>query len=480
MSRRRVLRQASVAGTLAGAGLLGVSSADDHHDDDPEYRSDRWYEREQSNYARTKEAPQEQASDPSFQRRWNEQTTSNELEYRQRMREETEWNYSGNSCRRWTTLCVGDPFLYPEDEPLWSGDSFYEDTGQVQRVAFYDSGLDQDEGGARLNGRVWAPIDAEPGDQLPGVVITDGSIQATETYYWWAAQSLVSQGYVVMTYDPRGQGRSDNETPDGTEGGNFESSVFVTNQVDAIDHFRSTPDDPYPHNTDDVARADDDVAPVIDYNPFHEFLDRDRIGIAGHSLGAYGASIVQGMAWPEMAKGEENPVDVAVAWDNLSAAGRELAGRTVTPRVPTMGQSADYGIAPTPHTSPPDPEANNDGFNSWRDAGVPTYQVNVRGGTHMEWSLVPTLPATSWESWGNEMAEHFTVAWFDFWLKERGEPGYEDAEFRLLQEDPWTDRMSFYYTSARYFPEHRHRDTWDRGQSSPERWHRCEDIRDGC
>lgn len=57
VSRRRVLRRASAAGTLTGAGLLGVGSANDHHDD-PEYPSDRWYEREQSNFARTKEAPQ--------------------------------------------------------------------------------------------------------------------------------------------------------------------------------------------------------------------------------------------------------------------------------------------------------------------------------------------------------------------------------------------------------------------------------------
>lgn len=383
-----------------------------------------------------------------------------------------------------------------EGESLWDGHPFYDEVGDVRRVAFYDSGLDQDEGGARLSGRVWKPKAAEPGDDLPGVVITNGSIQAPETLYWWFAHTLVAAGYVVMTYDPRGQGRSDNETPGGTEGGNFESSVFVTNQVDAIDLFRSTPEDPYQHNTEDVARADDDVAPVVDHNPFWAYLDRDRLGIAGHSLGASGVSVVQGMEWPETAKGEENPVDVAVAWDNHSAAGEELAGRTVAPRVPTMGQSADY-FAGVPKTSPPDPAAKLGGFRSWRDAGVPAYQVNVRGGTHFEWSLVPTFPATSWEGWGNELADHYSLAWFDFWLTERGDgPGegsppdhaavsdgedpVEDAESRLLESDPWHDRLSFYYTSARYFPSADRRDAWPAGGDDPAGWHVCEDLADGC
>jgi hypothetical protein len=379
---------------------------------------------------------------------------------------------------------------------LWDGHPFYEEVGDVRRVAFYDSGLDRDEGGARLSGRVWKPTDAEPGEVLPGVVITNGSIQAPETLYWWFAHTLVAAGYVVMTYDPRGQGRSDNETPGGTEGGNFESSVFVTNQVDAIDHFRSTPEDPYQHNTAGVARPDDDVAPVVDYNPFWEYLDRDRLGIAGHSLGAAGVSVVQGMEWPEMAKGESNPVDVAVAWDNQSAAGEELAGRTVTPRVPTMGQSADY-FAGVPKTSPPDPGAKLGGFRSWRAARVPSYQVNVRGGTHFEWSLVPTFPATSWEAWGNELADHYSLAWFDFWLRERdGGPGsgqppddaavsagddpVADAERRLLAADPWHDRLSFYYTSARYFPSADQRDAWPAEEDDPDGWHVCEDLAAGC
>lgn len=479
MSRRGVLRIAGTAGALGATGLVGTASANDHHDDDPEYPSRAWYEREQSNYARTREEPVRQSKDPAFVARWREQSAFNDVESRRQQVEEPEWNRGGNACRRFTNQCTGDPFLYPAEEPVWAGDSFYREVGEVRRVAFYDSGLDRDEGGARLSGRVWAPVDSEPGAELPGVVVTNGSVQAPETLYWWFAQTLVENGYVVLTYDPRGQGRSDNETPDGTEGGNFEDSVFVTNQVDAIDHFRSTPGDPYQHNTDDVARSDDDVAPTIDHNPFWDRLDRDRIGIAGHSLGARGVSVVQGMDWPAMAKGDENPVDAAVAWDNLSGTDTDLAGRSVTPRVPTMGQAADYGLVPTQKTEPPDPEANNDGFHDWYDAGVPVYQFTIRGGTHYEWSRLPNFPATRWEGWGNEMADHFTLAWFDYWLKESGEPGHADAEDRLLQASPWHDRLSFYYTSKRFFPPASQRTAWRNGGGSTRNWHDCQDLRDG-
>ena len=95
-----------------------------------------------------------------------------------------------------------------------------------------------DEGCARISGRVWAPR-ISTGQRLPAVVIENGSIQAPETAYWWAAQLLVRAGYVVMTFDPRGQGRSDLQTPNLGQSGNINANVFVTGLVNAIDFFRS-------------------------------------------------------------------------------------------------------------------------------------------------------------------------------------------------------------------------------------------------
>jgi hypothetical protein len=471
LSRRGVLRSAGAA--AAGVvTMAGTASAATNGSDDPAYPSAAWFEREARNYAKTREAPQEQAENPSFQQQWQTQSARNTASLRRRTAEEPGWSSEGNLCKEYAEQCAGDPFSYAAGTTY--GDRHTYDGIERRRVAFHDSGLGSDAGGARLSGWVWAPADSEPGDDLPGIVITNGSVQASQTLYWWFADTLVRNGYVVLTYDPRGQGRSDTRTPDETQGSNANPSVFVTNQVDAIDLFRSTPAEPYPHNP--VAPAER-PAPIADHNPFHDRLDRSRLGIVGHSLGATGVSVVQGIPgaeWPG-AIDDGNPVDAAVAWDNLAdpdaqlagTSGTTLAGYGVTPRVPTMGQSGDYYLTPSPKTEPPNEDAKTGGFAAWRDAGVDTYQVNVRGGTHYEWSLLPTFPATSWAS-GNELADHYSLAWLDRYLKRPDEPGYLTADRRLLTDDAWRDRLSFYYRSARAFTT--------RSQEVRD----CPDIKQGC
>ena len=445
---RRVRRGAAAA--VALLSVLALAAPAFGQTADPAYPSPEWFQREAENFAMVSQAPLEQAADPEFQQRWHEQMQANFLHYMQRRYVEMTWPWdsTGNLCAHWAGPCTGDPFRYPGVDP------FYENEGTVEEVVYFDSE------GALLSGRVWAPKGAQPGDELPGVVIETGSVQAPETLYWWFAQSLVRNGYVVMTYDVRGQGRSDNRNEAGEPGSNFDSSVFASNLVDSIELFLSTPDSQYPNG---FSR---DGVELTTHNPFFELLDHERLGIVGHSLGATGVSVVQGMdPWPGRVLGS-NPVDVAVAWDNLSASG-SLAGYSVVPRVPTMGQSGDYYLTPTPYTSPPDPQSKNAGFNRWNAENVPTYQVNVRGGSHYEWSLLPGFPTTSWD-WGNPMADHYTVAWLDRWLKAPGEIGYDTADARLLSDADWTDRMSFYFPSARSYP------------SRDGAMQECADIKEGC
>jgi dienelactone hydrolase len=408
---------------------------------------------ESANYARTLQAPQQQLADPAFTARWQEQSAANIAEFTA-LGPARALATTGNLCREWAEQCTGDPFRYPGADPFY-------DSADVEPVTFLD------RGGAQLFGRVWAPKGAT--GPLPGVVVINGSVQAPETLYWWAAQALVEAGYVVMTFDPRGQGRSDNSTPGGEPGSNANPDVFATNLVDAIDFFLSTPAAPYEGNVAEDARE------VTAVNPLHAVVDPDRLGAVGHSLGARGVSVVQGaQPWP--GTGDDNPIDVVVAWDNLAlsdgAAGDGLAGIPLVPRVPAMGQAGDYFLTPTPYTSPPDPDDKRGGFLTWVDAGLPSYQLVVEGGTHYEWSLLPTFPATAWEpggdgGWGNPLARHFTVAWLDRWLKAAGEPGFADADARLLDVDArpesddlqggdgtasWCERLSFHFTSSYRFP----------------------------
>lgn len=481
----------------------------------PTFPSPEWTQREATNYAMVLQAPIEEVSNPAFAVPWAQQSVANALSFNLRILTDPSWLLASTPitnalvaaattptaaalvvqnaitqiqsnpanaiklslntpltplCTSWVGPCSGDPFRYP------GTDSFYTNEADVYPVVFYDDGC------ARLSGRVWAPKGSHAGSKLPAVVIENGSVQAPEPLYWWMAQLLVRNGYAVMTFDPRGQGRSDQQTPTGGQGSNIDSSVFWTGFVNAIDFFRSSAVAPYPHN---LTCAGTYPTPVAAYNPIIDRIDMNRLGIAGHSLGARGVSIVQGYGapgadpWPGKMD-SSNPVKVAVAWDSLSAPSTDGSGPKFGIRVPSMGQTADYGLAPTPNTSSPDPEGKKGAYAAWKKAGVPVFQFTIRGGTHFEWSQIPGFPATSWcpkvenkrcvGGWGNPMAQHYSLAWFDRWLKRSDEVGYSSADARLLDDDgpQGRNKMSFYYRSARSF-------TARDGKA-----HVCEDIRAGC
>ena len=204
-------------------------------------------------------------------------------------------------------------------------------------------------------------------------MITNGSVQAPEQLYWGQAATLAKHGYVVLTYDPQGQGRSDTfgEGADLLDGvPSQEGRPFYDGTEDALDFALSTaakPYDPRPSctsGTDHSAKQDRRVAAGLNaaYNPLADLVDPSRVGIAGHSLGAAAVSYV----------GQLDPrVDAIAAWDNLRApvsAARPAprAPRRAPPNLPitkpALGISNDYGIAPTPNLSDPDPEAATAGL----------------------------------------------------------------------------------------------------------------------
>lgn len=432
--------------------------------------SAEWTQCEAQNFAKTLEAPAQQTADVNFMQRWAAQSAANFAEFALRTATDPLWNSAGNICATWGNNCAGDPFRYP------GVDDFYNTVGEVTPINFYD------KEGARLNGRVWAPKNPPAGKTYPTIIIVNGSVQAPEPLYWWAAQLLVKNGYLVMTFDPRAQGRSDTLTPDGENGSNANPVVFRRNLIDAIDFFYSSPTELYPHNLAGTPGpdADGNAAATTAFNPIHELLDRERLGIAGHSLGATGVSVVQGESDWQGTMHSSNPVKVMVAWDNL-ALGASLDGINVVPRVPSMGQSGDYFLAPTPYTEPPT-ENKNGGFDLWRDTGVDTFQINIQGATHFAWSQIHQFPASSWEGgkiieadgsdngngWANPIAQYYTLAWFDRYLKLPSEPGYDDADERLLNDSIFRERFSWYFPSKRAF------------KNREGTMQSCEDIALGC
>ncbi|HEY1595199.1 MAG TPA: hypothetical protein VGF74_07375 [Thermoleophilaceae bacterium] len=375
--------------------------------------------------------------------------------------------------------CAGDTRLYD-----WQTNGY----GIVQPVLFTA------RNGATLSGHVWATKSGPA--KRPGIVITNGSVQADEQLYWYAAQALAKDGYVVLTFDPQGQGQSDTvgEAPDRGEGtpAQTDGRPFFDGTEDAIDFFLSNPSHPYEpvpscySGTSHAAKQTRRAAAGLDaaYNPFWKLLDPSRLGIAGHSYGAAGVSYI----------GQWDPrVKAIVAWDNLakpdpnastgaSGGGPEEKGcvdssqRTVPPVTkPALGMSADYFIPPEPNTSQPDPLAKSTESLAYSKLGVDTGEIIIRGGTHYDFSFIPN-PGFTASLRGADEITWYTTAWFDRYVK-----GDQNAVKRLLTDrwrhdaaegavDPTGDpnMFSFYYRSR-----------LDIGLPGGGRFD-CENLRAGC
>jgi dienelactone hydrolase len=261
--------------------------------------------------------------------------------------------------------------------------------GDVTRVAF------KALNGATLRGYVFEPPASvpKPAGGYPGVVITDGSVQAYQNLYFWAGEDLAASGYVAMVYDVQGQGDSNalgDDCPGTCSGVPFQQNYnFYQGAEDSLAFFLS-PDNPASAN-----------------------LDADRVGLAGHSLGAAAVSQV-GQC--------DKRVKAIVAWDNLGAPSN-CNGATIPAEhrsdtllhTPALGLSNDYGFWTQPTETPPNPEAKQNGFKLLAAAGVDSAEIVLRGATHLEYSYIPVvLPASRL---GERMASYYTVAWFDRYLK---------------------------------------------------------------
>ncbi len=357
--------------------------------------------------------------------------------------------------------------------------------------------------GATLSGRVWATV-AGP-VKRPGVVITNGSVQADEQMYWYAAQTLAKDGYVVLTFDPQGQGQSDTlgQAPDEQEGVPAQSDgrPFYDGTEDALNFFLSTPKHPYQpapsceSGTSHAAKQSERVAQGFDaaYDPYWKLLRPSQIGLAGHSYGAAGVSYVA--QW-------DSRVKAVVAWDNLGGPGPEAgsipsqqggsppssstigekpcpadpANRTTVPITkPGLGMSADYGLPPAPNTGLPEPHAKSTESLAYSQAGVDSGEIIIRGGSHLDFSFIPNQ-AFGASLRGPDEVAWYTSAWFDKYVKHQA-----SADKRLLsdrwREDPAEaaidanhdgNAFSFYYLS-RLDIHLRSGQAFD-----------CEDLREGC
>ncbi|HEX4857341.1 MAG TPA: hypothetical protein VFV28_11045 [Limnobacter sp.] len=449
--------------------------------DDAAVYSAAWMECEARSYSLIRKGLEESLANPTLQRASLEQAARQSGDFLLQVLDDPSRLNTLLSPSSLAMLAVmGDPFRHPQSAGP-NGRRFYEEEAEVQPVLFFDRTC------ARLQGQVWQPRSRLPGQTLPAVVINNGSVIGTQHMYFWAAQALVRAGYMVMTFDHRSQGRSDAIAPDGSVGSNLDPSVFWLNLVDAIDFLRSGPSRPHP-----LQQRCAGTSATTAFNPFHATLDPDRLGAVGHSFGAAGVTFAQSYGapgadhWPGLLD-TENPIKAIVAWDalghpnspinanggalfrslgNLAGPTYNLTGTAypaIVPRVPALDLPTDFGALSAPHLLGEQKDHFMPAFKLWRTSGLSTMVVVPHASTHTQYSQNPFIPASSWcgdpsveacnTGWVIPMATHYTVAWFDRWLKQAGEPGYRTADSRLLDNGnslTGAVNMSWHYLSARH------------------------------
>ena len=222
----------------------------------------------------------------------------------------------------------GDPFRAPH---RWA-----DKRGRYEQTTYTD------RDGTTWPAALFGPRDVG-GGPYPGVLLVCHACfplpLTTENIalWYWAAETLAEAGYVVMY---------------AAVGGN---SVPRTTRRDRLLHGDST---------SPTSRGE--------FNPWHARLDRNRLGIVGHS-GAAGVALNVGNSDPRY--------DAIVAWDPAASATLP----DVMPRIPTMFQVADYtlreGPVPTAEKPVPAPGSKYTFFDTFRAAGVDVMQV-APGGIH--------------------------------------------------------------------------------------------------
>lgn len=354
--------------------------------------------------------------------------------------------------------------------------------------------------GALLSGHVWATRKGPP--KRPLVVVTSGGANATEAEYWWAAQTLAKAGYVVVTWDPQGQGASQalGVGPDRLAGvpGQLTGMPFFDGTQDAIDFGLSAPGRPYcprpsRSGTSHCGMQQTQAAggTATPFSPMWELVDPSvKVGLAGHSRGAFAVS------WVGQA---DDRVGAVVAWDSLCdptlppaslldlavleaalrsqavPSGCLLGGQppAPAPRVPSLGIAGDYLFDPVPFAQPPDRMLKARASQAFSAAGVDTGQIVIRGGTHAEFAGKPRAKATLR---GLDLTAWYTTAWFDRYLK--GDP---TADSRLLTTRWQHDRIGAGVDPDRdgnLFSEN-YASRLDLTLFDGRRW-TCEDLHAGC
>jgi hypothetical protein len=271
--------------------------------------------------------------------------------------------------------------------------------------------------GHTFTGDVFAPNSAHLGGQRPTAIVMHG-IDANPCSIRWIDRYLAGRGWVVIDAYRR-------PTLPRNGAAHANAALQTTLHMNAI---RSA-----------VAFL---RGPA---NPFAARVNRARLVLIGHSLGANAETVLQSQI-PN--------VQAFVALDNLKRYGANDPGSALIcqgtpsqqalPRVPALGFASDMPCLDTPSNT--DPDLKLEGYDWWREYKQPAMELVLRGFHHTDFSDGGTNAQL-------KIVAHYMFAWI-----ERYQLGVAAAQATLLDKHPFSptqpidDLLSTEFHSAVFMP----------------------------
>ena len=273
------------------------------------------------------------------------------------------------------------------------------------------------------------------GAKLPGGVFSDGFLSRQDHYYWFAMR-MAREGFVMMTYDPAGQGESEGNAIDLFDFANqngsslspsSESCQFQGACRDLQDMLRWFVGAPVTSVVASLVDKDFRLAarrnPETENapNPTLTILDTTKVGVAGNSMGAL-STLNYLLGLGNGAGIDGKPLPQIAAAVVMSGAGPTRI------TVPTQFQTSDYDGSPLlvgpsilglgvsvssgGNGSSIGYNAMKQTYNLQRDdetRTAPMELVILEGGVHTDHTAVPYVPRTNWAI---QVASDYGADWF--------------------------------------------------------------------